>query len=127
MINHVHGEKRKRSPFSTFQSLVKSSYSIMALLLKLKHCLRKKIRVKNFFALKFFFAGLIGKFHINFTVDNVFEILVSTKKVQWSFQWFLLFSPSVNHLVSTKKGHKKASRAFLLMIYNVIIDFLFCK
>ena len=105
MINHLHGEKRKRSPFSTFQSLVKSSYSIMALLLKLKHCLRKKSSVENFFALKLFLAGLIGKFQINFTVDNVFEILVSTKKVQWSFQWFLLFSPIVNHLVSTKKGH----------------------
>ena len=127
MIKQVPGEKRKWSLFSTFQSLVKSSYSITALLLNLPYSLRKKNGVQNFFALVIFLSGLIGKFHINFTVDNVFEILVSRKKVQLSFQWFILFTPSVNHLVSIKKGHKKASRAFLLMIYNVIIDFLFCK
>ena len=128
MIKQVPGEKRKWSLFSTFQSLVKSSYSITALLLKLPHRLRKKNGGPKFFRLKvIFLSGLIGKFHINFTVDNVFEILVSRKKVQLSFQWFILFKPSVNHLVSIKKGHKKASRAFLLMIYNVIIDFLFCK
>ena len=89
---------------------------------------KEEKRGPKFFRLKVIFpSGLIGKFHINFTVDNVFEIIVSRKKVQWSFQWFILFTPNVNHLVSIKKGHKKASRAFLLMIYNVIIDFLFCK
>ena len=66
-------------------------------------------------------------FHINFNVNNVFEILVSQKKFQSSFQWFILFTLSVNHLVNTKIGHKKATRAFLLMLYNVIIDFLFLK
>ena len=82
MIKQVPGEKRRRSLFSTFQSLVKSSYSITALLLKLTHSLRKINRVQNFFASKLFLSGLIGKFHIKFTVDNVFEILVSTKNVQ---------------------------------------------
>ena len=107
MIKHVPGEKRKRSLFSTFQSLIKAYYSITAPLLKLSHSLKKKNRDQIFFVLKLFFSGLIGKFHINFTLDNVFEKLVSTKKVQWSFQWFLLFAPSVNHLVGTKKGNKK--------------------
>ena len=37
--------------------------------------------VQIFFCLKIFFlSGLILKFHISFTVDNVFETLVSTKK-----------------------------------------------
>ena len=80
MIKHVPGEKRKRSLFSTFLSFVNSSYSIRPLLLKITHSLKKKNRVQKTFALKVFFSGLIGKFHINFTVDNVFEILVSKKK-----------------------------------------------
>ena len=83
MINYVPSEKRKWSLFSTLLSLVNSSYSITALLLELKHSLRKKNRAQNFFCHKIvFLSGLIGKFHINFTVDNVFEILVSTKNVQ---------------------------------------------
>ena len=86
MIKHVPGEKRKRSLFSTFQHLVKSSYSITALLLKRTHSLRKIDRVQNFFALKIFFSGLIGKFPISFTVDNVLQILVSIKKFNDSFK-----------------------------------------
>ena len=39
MIKQVPGEKRKQSNFSTFQSLVNSSYSKTALLLRLTHSL----------------------------------------------------------------------------------------
>ena len=106
MIKHLPGEKRKRSHFSTFQSLVGSFYSRTALLLKLTHSLRKKNRVQKFFSGKLFFWGLIGKFYINFTVDKVFERLVSKGSVQLLFQWFVLFTTSVNHSVSTKNGQK---------------------
>ena len=58
-----------------------------------------------------FLSGLIGKFHIKFTVNNVFEKLVSAKKVQWSFQKFFLFTTSVSHLLSTIKCHKKSIRS----------------
>ena len=85
MIKRVPGEKRKRSNFSAFQSLVNSLYSRTALLLKLTLSLRKKNRVQKFFAGKLFFSGLIGKFHINFTVDNVFENLISTKRLNDRF------------------------------------------
>ena len=87
MINYVPGEKRKRSLFSNFLSLLNTSYIITAVLLKLKHSLSKKNGVQNFFCYKIIFlSGLIGKFHINFTVDNVFEKLVSAKNVQLPFQ-----------------------------------------
>ena len=80
MIKHVPAEKSKRSLFSTFLSLVNTSYSIMALLLKLTQFKEEKWGPK-FFCLKIIFlSDLIGEFHINFTVDNVFEILDSTKK-----------------------------------------------
>ena len=83
MIKHVPAEKSKRSLFSTFLSLVNTSYSIMALLLKLTHSLRKKIGSK-FFCLKIIFlSDLIGEFHTNFTVDNVFEIF--HKKINGRF------------------------------------------
>ena len=56
MIKLVTGEKRKRSLCSNFQSLVKSSYSLKALPLKLTHGLRKKkgakfVLLKNYFSL----------------------------------------------------------------------------
>ena len=82
MIKHVPVEKRKRSLFSTFFFLVNSSYSITALLLKLTHSLREKKGSKLFCPKIIFLSVLIGKFHINFTVDNVFEKLVSAKNVQ---------------------------------------------
>ena len=81
MSKHVPGEKRKQSLFSAFQALIKSSCSITALLLKLTHSLRKKKRSKICLP-ENFLSDLIGEFHINFTADNVFEILVSTKKNQ---------------------------------------------
>ena len=56
MIRVVPGENRKRSHFSTFQSLLNSSYSRTALLLKPSHSLRKKNRVQNFFALSLIFS-----------------------------------------------------------------------
>ena len=83
MIKQVPGEKRKWSLFSTFQSLVKSSYSITATATETTTQFKEEKRGPKFFRLKvIFLSGLIGKFHINFTVDNVFEILVSRKKVQ---------------------------------------------
>ena len=67
---------------------------------------KEEVKENNFFCLKIIFlSGLIGKFHIKFTDDKIFERLVSTKKVQWSYQWLILLTPSVNHLVSTIKGH----------------------
>ena len=57
MPKHVHGEKRKRSLFSTFLPLVNSSYSITALLLKLTHSLRRKVESKNFLPYKFISLG----------------------------------------------------------------------
>ena len=127
MINYVPGQKRRRSLFSTFLSLVDSSYSITALLLKLTYSLTKKIGWKFFCHKIIFLSSLIGKFHINFTVDNVFEIIVSTKKSSMIVSMIFLFTPGVNHLVSTKNSQRKASGAFQLMIYNVLIDFFFCK
>ena len=80
------------------------------------------------FCLKIFFlSGLNGKFHMNFAVDNVFEILVCTKNFTLSFQGFILFTLSVNDVVSTKNGHTKASKSFQLMIYDGLIDFFICK
>ena len=48
MIKQVPGEKRKRSFFSTFLSLVNLFYSITALVLKLVHSLRKKNGPESF-------------------------------------------------------------------------------
>ena len=77
----------------------------------------------NFFCLKLIFlSGLIRKFHIKFAIDNVFDLLDSTKIIQWSIQWFILFTPSLNDVVSTKNGHTKASSTFQLMTYNDLID-----
>ena len=77
----------------------------------------KKLGFKKILPQKIvFLSGLIGKFHINFTVDIVFEKLVSTKTVQWYFQWFISITTSLNYLVGTRKGHKKQSRAFQLII-----------
>ena len=45
-------------------------------------CKEEKRGPKFFRPKVIFLSGLIGKFHINFTVDNVFEVLVSRKKVQ---------------------------------------------
>ena len=78
---------------------------------------KEEKRVQKLFCLKYTFrSGLIGNFHIHFTVDDVFEILVSTKEIPWSFQGFNSIKTIVNHLVSTNKGYKKASRAFQLVI-----------
>ena len=65
--------------------------------------------------------------NITSAFNKKIENLISGKIVQSSFQWFVLFTPGVNNLVSIKKSHTKASRAFLLTIYNVLVDFLFCK
>ena len=59
-------------------------------------------------------------FHITSAFNKIFETLISGEIVQWSFQWFILYTPSVNNLVSTKKGHKKASRTFFAKIYSEI-------
>ena len=74
-----------------------------------------------------FLSSLNGKFYINFTVDNVFEKLNSTKMVHWLFQSLILFKPSVKDLTAAKKGHSKASSTFQLMIYNNSINFFSCK
>ena len=83
----------------------------MALQIKFRHSLKKKIVVqKNFSPITLFFMGLNGKFHINFAVDSVFELLVSTKKnVHWSFQLSVLFEPNVNDLFNTKSVKQKRS------------------
>ena len=60
---------------------------------------------------------------MNFAVDNIFEILVSTTIVQWSVQWFMLFTPRVNDVVSTKEVHTNASSTFQRMICNDLIQF----
>ena len=80
MIKQVPGDKRKRSQFSTFQNFVNPLYSRTALLLKSTHSLRKKVGDQLFLRIVFV-SGLITKIHINFKDDNVFETLVSTRKV----------------------------------------------
>ena len=95
----------------------------MALPLRVAHSLKTKIRSKFIYLKIIFISGLNGKFHINYAVDNVFELLVSTKIIQLSFHCFILFIPSLNDVVSTKNDHTKAPSTFQLMLYNDLIDF----
>ena len=107
MIKDVHRENRNDHISQSSNPFC----SITALVLKLTHSLGKKMCSKNFCLEIIFLLCLIGKFHMNFTVGDVFEIRVSTEKIQCSFQWFISTTNSVNHLLSTNKGHKEASRA----------------
>ena len=88
----------------------------------------KKTGYKIFCLKIIFLSGLYEKFHIKFAVHNVFEVLVSTRVVQCSFQWFILFKSSVNYVVSTKKwSYKSIQDVPAYDIFNSLTEFFLCK
>ena len=120
------GENRKSSNISPFYSVLNSNYKGTPT--EVFTQFKDEKRGPKLVCFKMMFlSSLYRKFHINFTVDNVFEIPVSTNIVQWSFQWFILFTPIVNNLVKTKRGHTKATSTFQIMIYNDLTEFFLCK